>query len=396
MNVERGRAAPRIPFYRRLTFRLGVVISVALIVVDVSTIPLWNWLYFYLSPEWFDPDFLREYAAFLEQPKEEWAAADVARFNSPLDLRDRAIIYGTIVGYTIVFASIFGFFISRFATARIRRLAEQVDERDALASGVPGPFDVGGSDEIQRLATTMNDMRARILSLLEDLEERDRLRVEWVSGVSHDLRAPLTALAAALDRSRRSIPALVAGGDADALDRSLAAAELDVRRVLDLAEDLLEIARLEAGGELVVEPVPAGELLRTTVQSLQPLADERGLELTLDFPPGLPELRADGHRLIRALENIVVNSLQHARRAVGVSAEHLGSTLEIAVRDDGDGLPEVEGRVVLDDLGPDRRRADSNGLGLEVARRIVAAHEGTLIGENPAGGGACIRIVLPL
>jgi|GEM_PF-4014756 len=395
-----GDSAAWVPFHRRLTFRLAVLIAVALIVVDISTIPLWNWLYYYLMPEWGDPGFVREYLAYLELSPEEMAEADGRRFESTLDLRGRAILYGTVVLYTVIFAALLSFFVSRMATARIRRLASQVQVSSDVPA-LPGPFEVGGSDEIQLLASTMNGMRERILVLIDELEARDRLRTEWVSGVSHDLRAPLTALSAALDRSRRVIRELpecdVPEGEKIAsVDRSLRDAQLDVRRVADLAEDLLEIARLETGGELVVEPVPTGELLRTAVCSLRPMAEERDLDLQLDYPAGLPELRADGHRLLRALENIIVNSLQHARHSVQVRATVSRATLEIAVLDDGVGLPEVDGRAVLGGLGADRRRADSNGLGLEVARRIVEAHGGTLEGENQPGGGALVRIAVPV
>ena len=87
-----------------------------------------------------------------------------------------------------------------------------------------------------------------------------------------------------------------------------------------LAEDLLDTARLDAGDELVVEPVPAGELVAQTVEALIPLARERELALEAEVPAGLPTLHADGRRLARALENLVMNSLQHAHARVQVSA----------------------------------------------------------------------------
>ena len=383
----------RVPFYRTLTFRLALVIFLALVVIDSLTIPLWNWLYFALNPEWLDPAYLRAYADLVEGVESERAAAID---GTPESLSDRLWMYAAIVGYVAVYAAILAFFVSRLATRRIRRLSNQVAGEGVDDDRIPGPFDEDGTDEIRLLAATMNRMRERIAGLLSTLDERDRLRSEWVSGVSHDLRAPLTALTASIERSRAIVPDLPEGERRDTLERMLRAAQLDVRRVLDLAEDLLESVKLEDEGELLVEPVPAGELLRNAVDSLRPIAELRGVTIDLRYPRGLPELQADGRRLIRALENVIMNSLEHAREWVRVSASRDAGALVVSVVDDGPGLPESDGRVDLESLGADRGRADSTGIGLTVAARIIEAHRGRIDGRNSADGGASISLILPL
>jgi signal transduction histidine kinase len=100
-------------------------------------------------------------------------------------------------------------------TRRLSKLAADASSptsADATAVDIPGPFDVQGDDEIARLATALNAMRARIESLVASLRERDRQRREWVAMFSHDLRTPLTALSACLDRAREK---LVAGETTD-------------------------------------------------------------------------------------------------------------------------------------------------------------------------------------
>lgn len=382
-----------LPIHRTLAFRLGVVIFLALLAVDVATIPLWNWLYGKLLPEWSDPEWLRGYASALEALHAgEIRASDLE--GTPHDLADLVVLYGAIVAYTAVFAVILAILISRLATRRIYGLTDQIRSTDP-ESDLPGPFAVKGSDEIYLLASTLNRMQNRIADLLEELRSRDRLRREWVSGVSHDLRAPLTALKASMNRSHSLVARLPESADRRTLEQVLAAAQLDADRVLDLSEDLLEMARLEADPKLVIEPVPAGELVRSAVESLRPLADEGGIAVDLSFPEGLPELQADGRLLIRALENVIVNSMRYARSRVGVSAQAKEGELQIAVEDDGPGLPSAEGEVVLEVLGPDRARADSTGIGLELARKIVDAHGGRLLGRNRPQGGASLRLCLP-
>jgi len=176
----------------------------------------------------------------------------------------------------------------------------------------------------------------------------------------------------------------------------LDAAEFDTRRIRDLAEDLLEMARLEANADLQLESVPPGELLQSVIRELAPVAESRGIHLESSFPVEAIELKADGRRLIRAVENITLNSLQHADTMVRLSVRHRDSQLEILVEDDGPGLPEQNGQVVLTEIGQDPSRRDSAGIGLEVAQRIIAAHGGEISAENRARGGASVVVSLPL
>ncbi len=384
-----------IPFFQRLTVRVAAAVFVLLFLVDVVTTPFWTWLTYTLSPEWSDPVYIRNYLEILESPPEQRAAL-WANFDDGFERSDRIVIYSVILAYSFVFAAIISPVVSRIATRRIRRLASQIESPSGEATLLSGPFDVGGADEIRALADTMNQMREHISALVGELRERDRQRMEWVSGISHDLRAPLTALSASVTRSRGQLAHISDPRPRQSLERLLRAAQLDIRRLSDLAGHLLEIARLETGNEIVIEPVPVGQLLRNAVDGLQPLAEDRGIALDLNYPTGLPQLSADGRQLIRAVENIIVNALQHAERGVTVEARLDGGLLHIRITDDGAGLPLVNGAVALEALGQNPRRADSTGLGLEVARRIMAAHDGELVGENLLEGGARVTLVLPV
>ena len=282
---------------------------------------------------------------------------------------------------------------SRLVTRRLRRLSDQATGDPDVGESLPGPFRVQGEDEIAALATSMNHMRSRVGQLVDTLEQRDRDRREWVAHVSHDLRTPLTALMACLDRARRH------AGDEESrteLSRLLGVAELDARRVMTLADDLLEIARLDAGAKRVLEPVPVNELLRKTASALEPTASSSGVDLELDLTSGLPELEADGRLLTRALENLVVNAIQHARSRAVLSARLVDGRCELCVTDDGPGFPSANGEVDLEEVRASLSRSDSTGLGLSVAERVAEAHEGRLVLENPPGGGAFVRLRLPV
>ena len=224
--------------------------------------------------------------------------------------------------------------------------------------------------------------------------------------MSHDLRTPLTAQAACLERAAAILEDESSSLSRKVLAEMLSVAKMDGERVHTLADDLLEIARLDAGDQLQLEPVPPGELVRQAVRGLNPLASKRGLSLDVEVTPQLPVLQADGRRLMRAIENLLRNAIQHANSQVRVLALHSGHAVRFEVRDDGAGLPkdteflesmrQKSSAARLTELSKRRSRADSAGLGLIVAQRVAEAHGGTVDAYNHSAGGAAFLIDIPI
>ncbi len=325
-----------------------------------------------------------------------WIVTDDEQLQRSLarkSLVSSALTIGLAIGVTMVL--LWG--LSRFVTRRLSRLAEQAAQPLGADGGLPAPFEVGGRDEITVLAGAMNAMRGRVAALLGGLAQREVNRREWIAQVSHDLRTPLTALTACLDRAEM----LLAERDDDAsrerLRELIQVAQYDADRVRDLADDLLEIARLEAEDDLLREPVPPGELVRQAVRGLGPLAEARGVRLETVIESVPETVEADGRRLLRALENLLRNAIQHARSRVEVRVAQAAGGLRFAVGDDGPGLPESDGRIDLVALSERRSRDDSTGLGLRVTRRVAEAHGGRIGAENsPESGGALVWFEIPL
>ncbi len=289
--------------------------------------------------------------------------------------------------FVVLTALALAFLASRLVTARITRLAQEASVPIDDPRHLPGPFPVEGGDEIAQLAEALNRMRDEIGVLVAALDQRDQDRRRWIAQVSHDLRTPLTALAACIDRAGEEL------GSAPSLD----AARHDVNRLAQLIEDLLDIARLEAGDQPVLEPVPPGELARAALAGLRPLAERDGKRLELDLAPHLPLLEADGRRLLRALENLLRNALHHATSEVTLRVRHEGDHLRFSVEDDGAGFPEdPDGRVDIPGLKDNLSRPDSAGLGLVVVRRIAEAHGGGMAADNRPEGGGRIGFTIPV
>ncbi len=297
----------------------------------------------------------------------------------------------------VVAATIASLILSSLVTKRLRRLVEMVES--AAAEGeLPGPFLAQGRDEIAVLARSMNSMRDKTIALVQEASDRDAARRQWVAQVSHDLRTPLTALVACLDRAREN---LEAGTDLEDIRRDLrnrlTTAHLDAERVGNLADDLLDIARLDTEKALVLEPVPPGELARQVLAVMRPMAESLERELVPDVAKGLPQLDADGNRLMRGLENLLRNALQHSVRTVVLRVREHDESIRFEIRDDGAGLPqEPDGSIDLERLAGKLSRSDSAGLGLVVARLVAEAHGGRIGAENREEGGASVWLDLPL
>jgi signal transduction histidine kinase len=315
--------------------------------------------------------------------------AKLAQRQDRVELFFRLLASGLVAGLTTLL-------LVNLVTRRLSKLATDASlpvAEDVSVVGLPA-FQVTGDDEIARLATALNSMRGRIQELVARIGERDRQRREWIAQVSHDLRTPLTALVACLDRLRERVA--LGAQDRGILVDSLNVARQDGQRLQSLVDDLFELARLDANEELNLEPVPPGELVRQTVRGLCPLAEARGITLVAKPAPALPTIRADGRRLMRALENMVRNAVYFGRSRVELRAVHEGHDLRFEVLDDGPGLPVKDGKVVLGPGNSHPRRADSAGLGLIVTGRVAAAHGGELAGANRPEGGARVWIRIPI
>jgi two-component system sensor histidine kinase MtrB len=303
-------------------------------------------------------------------------------------------------------AALLSLALSRRVTSRLARLSRAAStplDADAL----PGRFDDSGSDEISLLAATMNSLRDHVAERLRDLTAEETRRREWIAQVSHDLRTPLTAQLACLDRAKFVLERLEEDHELrNELLELVDVVKMDADRVHTLADDLLEIARLDAHDALSLEPVPPGELVRQAVRELEPLALQTNITIGTNITSRLPVLRADGRRLMRALENLMRNAIQHARSAVEVITVLSEDCVRFEVRDDGKGLPaqpdlldylrRLKGDEWLTELAKRRSRADSAGLGLVVAQRVAQAHEGTVGAYNLHAGGAAFWLDIPV
>ncbi|MDX2380624.1 MAG: HAMP domain-containing sensor histidine kinase [Acidimicrobiia bacterium] len=238
------------------------------------------------------------------------------------------------------------------------------------------------TDEIGRLAATLNDM-------LERLAERTDVLRRFVSDASHEIRSPVANIRARVETTD-SEPS------ADEWSSTRADVVSEVERVEAIVDDLTFLAKSDEGRlGLTVERVELDDLLFGEAARLQ----RRG-RVTVDAA-GVEPLMVEGDRpqLARAIRNLVDNAERHAGSAVQLSAtaDHAGVT--VTVDDDGPGVPAVDRAIVFERfarLDDSRGRATGGtGLGLAIVSDIVDRHGGSVTIDDAPLGGARARITLP-
>ncbi|MFE9572966.1 sensor histidine kinase [Streptomyces sp. NPDC006692] len=263
---------------------------------------------------------------------------------------------------------------------RIRRAVTDITSAD-LSQRVPEP---GTVDEIGKLATTMNDMLAR-------LDESGQRQRRFVADASHELRSPLAAI-------RTTLEVGLAHPDRAPWPKIAERAAEQTQRLEELIQQLLLLAKAD-DRQLAAQQRPvdlAG--LFVEIRTTTPAAAAHGVHIDLKVARGVV-IVGDPTHLERMLRNIVDNAVRYARTTVTVTATTGADTVHIGVDDDGPGIPaedreRVFGRFVrLDDS---RERGTGNsGLGLAIAREIVLAHDGRIAITSSPAAGTRVTIVLP-
>jgi heavy metal sensor kinase len=268
---------------------------------------------------------------------------------------------------------------------RLRRETALISESD-LEKRLPVP---ATGDEIAGLATTLNEMLAR----LQQAFERER---RFVDDASHELRTPLGILRTELELAQRR------SRTKEELEAALASAAEETERLNRLAEDLLVLARADRGRlPLHKTRLDPAELARSQIERFKHRAGENGIMLDIAAPNGLA-IDADALRLQQAVGNLLDNAIAHTPKGgrIRVSVAMNGAaTLTISVADTGQGFPDgflerAFAPFTRADTGRSRRSGGA-GLGLAIVKGVVDAHGGMVEAANLPAGGAIVTMRLP-
>ena len=268
---------------------------------------------------------------------------------------------------------------------QIVRRARMIGE-SALAERLPHP---GTRDEMARLVETLNDMLARI-------EQSFEAQRRFTADASHELRSPLSRLRAELEVTLRR------PRERARYEEALRSCLSEVERLSRMTDELLMLARLDAGGPPeALRPVDLTAILHEAGKRLAPEALRRNVALVMDIPSELAvnvSPAALSHVVANLLDNAVKFSPLGSEVRVGVAIE--GSAVVVAVTDTGPGIPEDEIPQLFERFfrGSAARHMEAPGvgLGLAICRALVEGQGGKISVNSARGSGATFRIWLPL
>jgi signal transduction histidine kinase len=243
----------------------------------------------------------------------------------------------------------------------------------------------GRGDEFDQLAETINDMLDRMARLMEGVREVS-------NAIAHDLRTPITRARARLE------DAAAHAGSVTELRGAIERATADLDGIVAVFQALLRIAEIEAGSRRsAFARFDVAPLLADVAEFYGPVAEEKGIALSVDAPTRLP-IHGDRELIQQAVANLVDNAVKFSRPgdAVRISAAVSPDGVEISVADQGPGIPEADLVRVTERFfrGEIARNTPGSGLGLALVQAVALLHGGSLRMAD-AGPGLAAIIALP-
>lgn len=312
------------------------------------------------------------------------------------DTRDTALLVaaGLLAGLTGALL-----LFSGLISSMRRPLEELVDAAGRLAGGDRSTrVEVGGLSETATLGAAFNEMAAELEQEEVRKEELDRLKDEFVLTASHELRSPLTSVqgfAELLMLEKDSLTPRQAETVEVILD--------NCRHLVRLLNDLLDLARSDAG-RLAIRPQPTevAPLVEDVVRTMRAQTEAGGQALSEHVPSGLPLIEVEPDRIRQILVNLLTNAHEYSPEgaSIAVSAQAAGAEVEIAVSDDGPGIPEDQLERIFERFTRGEagltQRVGGTGLGLAISKSLVELHGGSIRAESTVGHGSTFRVRLPV
>jgi signal transduction histidine kinase len=311
------------------------------------------------------------------------------------DTRDTALLVaaGLIAGLTGALL-----LFSGLISSMRRPLEELVDAAGRLAEGDRrARVEVGGLSETATLGAAFNEMADELEQEASQRDQLDRLKDEFVLTASHELRSPLTSVqgfAELLMLERDSLS-----------PKQVETVEIilnNCRHLVRLLNDLLDLARSDAGRlGITPKPTEVAPLIDDAVRTMRAQTEGENQTLTAQVESGLPLLHVEPDRIRQILVNLLTNAHEYSPEgaSIEVTARVIGDEVEIAVTDNGPGIPESQldhifERFTRGDAGL-TQRVGGTGLGLAISKSLVELHGGTIAVESTPGVGSIFSFRLP-
>ena len=230
----------------------------------------------------------------------------------------------------------------------------------------------------------------------ERLQKVDKKRIHFISGISHELRAPLSSI-----RSFSEI--LINYEDIDTVTKKefLYIINSESERLTQLTDEILDAVRMESGKiQWHMDSVDLADVIRTAFRSMIPITKNKGLLMEIDVPGRIHPVRGDKNKLLQVMLNLISNAVKFTPQGrITIGAEEMSDQIKVFVSDTGEGIyPEEKGKIFEDfyRIGDDLLgRPKGSGLGLSIAKKIIDAHGGSISVDSQLGKGSTFSFTLP-
>ncbi|NOR47737.1 MAG: histidine kinase [Methanosarcinaceae archaeon] len=220
------------------------------------------------------------------------------------------------------------------------------------------------------------------------LMELDKLKSDFVSMVSHELKTPLTRMKTSAEFLLQNDP------DVSVRREMLELIVRNIDRQTRMVNDMLDISRIESGNmRFRKDMLDIGEIINSAIETIKKQSEEKKINITTDIPPDLLKINADKDKLIQVFVNLLSNALKFTPDGgnVEINANESGKYIEVCVKDDGIGIPPDKIDKIFNKFyqidNTSARPYSGSGLGLAITKSIMEGHGGTIRVESTPGEG---------
>jgi signal transduction histidine kinase len=326
-------------------------------------------------------------------PYRQSEEAQYAKREADRDKLWKFLWFGVGLNFSIAAAM-----VAYFSTNISRRIGIVVDNTRKLAGKERLNEKVDGDDEVQLIDACFHTMSDQLSEAERKAQEIERLKQEFVSMVSHDLRSPLTSLQVTLD--------LLGDGTYGQLNETgqkrIEAASKSAVRLIGLINDLLDLEKMESGMmNLEIEAVRVTDLFEQAIAGVCGFAEQQGV--ILDQCPSNTIIKGDSERLVQVVVNLLSNAIKFSPAGSKIYLKEESTTnsmCRISVVDGGRGIPEAFRKQIFERFRQvkesDGQRKKGTGLGLPICKAIVQLHGGEIGVESQEGKGSTFWFSVPL
>lgn len=340
---------------------------------------------------WIPETFLNRWIQFISEALSE-NEHNIEEALIEIDRQGRLAARNNLIGLGLsVIIGIFGsIFLAGSMIRPIRKLSRGI--RSISKEKFGESIQIRSNDEFGALAGAFNEMTNR-------LKEEEQMRSDFISMLSHEIRTPLTSI-------RESVNMIVEEimGPVNQRQRKfLEIASLEIGRISDLLNHLMQVSRLESGAlKIDLCEMDVDHLVMKTINHLTPLAGKKNIEFNLQIKEDIPNIMGTPDLLYQVMLNIVSNAIKFStpgeKVSIHVSAVKNQEKLIFSISDSGPGISKEEISLIFNKYYRSkdvRAHMDGVGLGLSISKQIITAHGGEIWVKSVKGRGSIFEFTVP-